>query len=76
VGELERIHASFGASFGNDLGPRIASAKDRQAKKHHHDGEEPSKEDALELHDEAIPEPPVVVILQDPNGHDHLDLSA
>ena len=76
MGEVERIRASLGTSFGNDLGTRIASTKDRPSKKHHPENGDSSNEDALELHDATIGEEKIEVVYFMPDENHHLDLSA
>ena len=77
MGEVERVRASFGSSFGHDLGTRVNGSADRQAKKHHQeDAEEAPKGDAIELHDDSSQvsaQPTTNLTLEIP---DHLDLSA
>ena len=77
MGEVERVRASLGASFGSDLQPRIVPLKDRQSKHQRpQDDHDQAKGDAVELHDESA----VEVKLELPNlsleTGDHLDLSA
>jgi hypothetical protein len=76
VGEVERIRPSQGASFGHDLGQRVVSLGDRAAKKHQDDDADPSKGDAVELHEELESEPTVQPIHFIVESSDHLDLSA
>jgi hypothetical protein len=76
VGEVERIRASLGASFGHDLGQRVAAMGDRQPKKHHAEGEEQPKDDAVELHVEPNEETNSLVIHLPVDPTDHLDLTA
>ncbi len=74
MGEVERIRPS--ASFGHDLGQRVVSLSDRAPKKHHHEDADPSKDDAIELHDESGSEPTVKHIQFIADSENHLDLSA
>ncbi len=76
MGEVERIRPSQGASFGHDLGQRVVSLSDRAPKKHHEEDADPSKDDALELHDESGSEPKAQPIHFIVESSDHLDLSA
>ena len=76
MGEVERIRASFGASFGSDLGARIVGAKDRQPKKQDQSSDEHLKDDALELHEEANTSAPPLMVQTFTEGTDGLDLSA
>ncbi len=76
MGEVERIRPSQGASFGHDLGQRVVSLSDRAPKKHHEEDADPSKDDALELHDESESESvaqPIAFLVE---SSEHLDLSA
>ena len=77
MGEVERIRASLGASFGGDLHPRIAQLRDRQSKhQHQEEDHEPTKDDAVELHDETGSEVKLEVPHLSLETGDHLDLSA
>ncbi len=77
MGEVERVQASYGASFGSNYTQRINNSRDRQPKKHQREKEEDhSHEDALELHDEAGQEQPVQTYTLPVEEEDHLDLSA
>ena len=76
MGEVERIRASLGASFGHDLGQRVNAAGDRQPKKHQDDDQDHPKEDALELHVEGADDANPHVLHLPLESTDHLDLTA
>ena len=77
MGEVERVRASFGATFGSDQHPRIAQLKDRQSKQQHQqEDHDPAKDDAIELHDETGVEVKLAVPHLSLETGEHLDLSA
>lgn len=76
MGEVERVRASYGASFGNNY-QRVNNDRDRQPKKHRQEKEENhSHDDALELHDEGGQVPTVQMHRLPVDDEEHLDLSA
>ncbi|MBI1332888.1 MAG: hypothetical protein GC165_08410 [Armatimonadetes bacterium] len=75
MGEVERVNASYGASFGS-YGRRINEAAHRQPKKDDHHQEHHPKDDALELHEDGTEEAKPRVHQIQPESDEHLDLSA
>lgn len=76
MGEVERIHSTYGSTFGG-YHRQIVGAKDQNSKRQSHQ-DQASKEDALELHEtsDEAPTEPVKHILHQDSSDEHIDLSA
>ena len=77
MGDVERVRATFGSSFGA-YSSRVNDALGKQHKKHQEQDEQGphQNDDALELHEEGQEEVVTQTVHIASSQDDHLDLSA
>jgi len=75
VGEVERVPATYGTSFGS-YSHRVNGSPEKHPKKQHREDEHHQQDDAIELHEEGSEEAKPQTVHLTVEQDEHLDLSA